>query len=584
MQLTTQQKIKSIFSWIDNNILLLLSGFLLAFIPLYPKIPLWSPIEQYIVRVRLEDVVIGVTALVWAVQFLRKKIQWQSKLTWMIGAYIVVSFLSVLSAMFITKTVPLQPLHVGKTLLHFFRYIEYFAMFFFLLSAVKRPSDAKKLMIIFALTVIGISVYGFGQKYYYWPVYSTMNREFSKGIRLYLTPHARVQSTFAGHYDMAAFLVIALPLLLALAYKIEDWRLKFLFHTSFWLGTWLLIASASRTSFLAYLVALVFAIFITGITQAGKWKKAGFILTRSFFVLGVTFVMFLALGEDLQERLAQVLDSNPRAKAAYDQFNKQRSDIWDKYIVHKQAGPPANSISTDEAIAQGVLTPTDEVPAPTRPSDVYQDIPDKVLVATVSASGSTTMTTVEQKRVFSPCALENGLSLCIRLETLWPRAIKGFLRNPLLGSGYATLNKEAVGQFTEAESTDNNFLRTLGETGLFGFLSFYGCVVVLMYWAAKSFNSQDKMKSALAIGLFCSSIGLLLNAVYIDVFASSKVAQTYWELAGIFFAYLVISHYARPKVQMAHVSGTSTEMESSMLSVRKATKKSKKKSAKKKKK
>ena len=31
-----------------------------------------------------------------------------------------------------------------------------------------------------------------------------------------------------------------------------------------------------------------------------------------------------------------------------------------------------------------------------------------------------------------------------------------------------------------------------------------------------------------------ASLGLLANALYIDVFASSKVAFTYWALAGIF--------------------------------------------------
>lgn len=35
---------------------------------------------------------------------------------------------------------------------------------------------------------------------------------------------------------------------------------------------------------------------------------------------------------------------------------------------------------------------------------------------------------------------------------------------------------------------------------------------------------------------FAASIGLLANALYIDVFASSKVAFTYWALAGAILA------------------------------------------------
>ena len=48
--------LKKVLAWIDENGLLILTGFLIAFIPLFPKIPFFSPIEQYNVRVRLEDV------------------------------------------------------------------------------------------------------------------------------------------------------------------------------------------------------------------------------------------------------------------------------------------------------------------------------------------------------------------------------------------------------------------------------------------------------------------------------------------------------------------------------------------------
>ncbi|KXK12267.1 MAG: hypothetical protein UZ22_OP11002000066 [Microgenomates bacterium OLB23] len=40
-----------------------------------------------------------------------------------------------------------------------------------------------------------------------------MNPEFAKGRILFLTPEARLSSTFAGHYDLAAYLVLMLPLL-----------------------------------------------------------------------------------------------------------------------------------------------------------------------------------------------------------------------------------------------------------------------------------------------------------------------------------------------------------------------------------
>jgi hypothetical protein len=65
---------KKILSWLDQNILTLLTGILIVVIPLYPKLPLADLIEGYIVRLRLEDILILFTGLVWLVQIIRKKI------------------------------------------------------------------------------------------------------------------------------------------------------------------------------------------------------------------------------------------------------------------------------------------------------------------------------------------------------------------------------------------------------------------------------------------------------------------------------------------------------------------------------
>ncbi|MDQ3008140.1 MAG: O-antigen ligase family protein [bacterium] len=535
---------KTFLRWLDDNLLLILAGFLLAFIPLYPKIPLFSPIEQYIVRVRIEDIFIFFTAIVWLVQVLRKKITYKTPLTWLIVGYAVVGLLSVLSAVFITGTVPLQPLHLGKTLLHYFRYLEYFSLFFFTFSAIKTRKDIMTLVAIFGLTIIAISLYGYGQKYHYWPVYSTMNREFSKGLRLYLTPHARVQSTFGGHYDMAAYLVLALPLVMSLGLAVRRKALKYALFAAFWLGTWLMIVSASRAAFVAYLAGVGFTVSMFALSQQNWRERISYGLKRMLFFGFTIGVLFMVYGEDMSERLGQVIDSNPELRDQYHEFNRQRKELVASIITgdfsRPASTPPPNSISTDDAITQGILTPTDERPVTTRPTDVYVDVPDQVTVATVSASGQTEYIVVEKDRTWSECALKNSLSLCIRLDTLWPRAIEGFTTNPLLGKGYATLNKESNEQFTEAESTDNNFLRTLGETGLLGFITFYGTILFACWLAFKRSFSQDALVKGLSIGFLAASLGLLLNAVYIDVFAASKVALSYWGLTGLVLGALFI--------------------------------------------
>ena len=197
-----------------------------------------------------------------------------------------------------------------------------------------------------------------------------------------------------------------------------------------------------------------------------------------------------------------------------------------------KAEPPANSMSLEDA---QVLVTSDTRPTPRTPSDVFVDVPVYEKVSTTSAEGVVSDIMVEKPREYSDAAQIYGLSAAIRLDTLWPRALEGFYTNPLLGTGYATLTKEATGQFTEAESTDNNFLRTLGETGLLGFISFYGVIILAMILAFKVYleKKKDTFTSIFMIGFIAASIGLLVNAIFIDVFAASKVAFTYWGLAGI---------------------------------------------------
>ncbi len=561
-------RLKQLATWFDDNILIVLSAFLLAFIPLYPKIPLWSPIEQYIVRVRIEDILILITAIIWGVQVLRKKAALRSAMLWMVIAYAIVGLASTLVALFVIKTVPLQPLHIEKTFLHYFRYLEYFSLFFILFSAVKKRSHLIVGVSIFALTVLAISIYGYGQRYFYWPVYSTMNREFSKGIRLYLTQYARVQSTFAGHYDMAAYLVIALPLLLALSFRVKKKFLRVSLDLIFWIGTWLLILSASRTPLAAYMAGVCIVILITGFTQPTIKQKLLFVVSRLFLFGFFCMILFYYFGADMIERLDHVVNAQPQLKQIVENMNNQRQRfISDATLANSplsakklqemlpKGSPPSAAVSTDDVAAAAAATanvasrvdqppsprtPVSPTPRPTLPAGVYEDIPDQVVIASVSAQGEVTYSTVQRPRVYSKCALEQELSLCIRQETLWPRAIEGFLTNPITGSGYATLTKETVDQFTEADSTDNNFLRTLGETGILGFITFYGCIGIILYMSAKYLNDSDYLISGLSIGLLGGSIGLLLNAIYIDVFAASKVAQTYWALAGLFLGYVTL--------------------------------------------
>jgi hypothetical protein len=522
--------------FIDQHLLLYASLFLLIFIPLYPKLPLFEAIPGYIVRVRLEDIFVGLVTLFYLIQVWRKKIDWKNPVAKWIFAYLLVAFLSIFSGLFIIRTIPLEAIHFAKSFLHLLRYIEYFALLFILYSSIKSEKDLKLVIYTLALTVFLVTIYGYGQKYRYWPVFSTMNREFSKGMVLYLTEYARVQSTFAGHYDLAAFLVLLLPIFYVLGSKSEKRIVRIIFKILHVLGLWLLVVSASRTSFAAYLLAILAAIILLAWQERKILKRLWEIFSRGTgFSILIIFMVFV-FGGDMQDRFLQVLRAYPEAYDFYEESMEYSEDqilvlekrfeniaLWIKTRGH----PPDNGIGVDE----NTLTRTDEQPVATRPVDVYEDIPNKVL----EKDNEGNMVIVEKERTWSPNAMKYGLSLAIRLDELWPNAIDGFMTNPVLGSAYATLNKKDFYHFTEAESTDNNFLRTLGETGLLGFITFYGIFWIIFYQIKKNKNASPWLKS-LNLAFMAASIGLLANALYIDVFASSKVAFTYWALAGAILA------------------------------------------------
>src|SRR3990172_4785968 len=307
--------------------------------------------------------------------------------------------------MFITKTVPLETLHVAKLYLHFFRRIEYFSVFFIFFSSIKSLDQVKKYMYVAAVVLIAVSIYGFGQKYLYWPAYSTMNREFSKGVRLYLTEHARVLSTFGGHYDLAAYLMIALTLFVPLAFVVKKWLLKFLFAIGSLLGFWLLILTVSRTSFLAYLVSITVVFAFLALKKGWLWS-----LPRWFVVIFFSLFVMISFG-DLAGLFSHVLK--------VDKF--RNSSLLKPLIKNVPSGPQTAYL--DIVADKTDIPPTTEKPGDTGiPADVYDGVGEEGLPASLSA----------KPRVYSQAAVQYDLSTGIRLDYSWPQAIRGFSRNPVI--------------------------------------------------------------------------------------------------------------------------------------------------------
>lgn len=504
------KRFKPTITWLDEHILEYLSFALLIFIPLYPKIPSADILPGYIVRLRLEDFLVALSFLIWLIWLVRGKVSLRDNPIFiLLMTYILVGFISSLSAIFITKTVPLELLHINKLFLHWARRIEYFSVFFVFFSSIRSLAQIKKYIYTAAIVLLIVSLYGFGQRYLYWPAYSTMNREFSKGVKLYLSQHARVLSTFGGHYDLAAYLMVTLTLFITIGAVVKKLYQKLIFWIISLAGFWLLILTVSRTSFLAYLVSITVAFIFLGFKKSFFWT-----FSHWFLIMLLSLFIMLSFG-DLSDRFAHLLKVDSLKDSLVNPIKKE--------------APKGSNVAFLDAVSPKSDTP----PSLTKPSDVYDDIPDYE---------NSEASTVARPRVYSQAAIQYDLSTSIRLDYTWPKAIEGFNRNPLLGSGYSTLTKERIQIFTEAESTDNDFLRSLGETGLLGFLTFYGTIAFLCYYTIFNFKKiTDPFSFAIVAGLCAAIIGLLVNAIYIDVFEASKVAYTFWIMVAILIATVKLS-------------------------------------------
>jgi O-antigen ligase len=120
--------------------------------------------------------------------------------------------------------------------------------------------------------------------------------------------------------------------------------------------------------------------------------------------------------------------------------------------------------------------------------------------------------------------IQQDRSISIRIDVEWPRAIRSFYKNPFLGTGYSSLGL----------ATDNDYLRSLGETGLFGLLSFLSLLFALIKSIfarlKNTLSSTDKTLLVGSIGVFTS---MAVIALFIDTFEASKIAILFWSITGL---------------------------------------------------
>lgn len=244
-------------STISNKILKFLTAAILITVPLYQKFPLFK-IPKSQVSIRLEDLLIAFAIL--TLVFVKRKSLFKllkNKLFQYILLFWATTFLSFIYAVTITQTVSLS---IG--FLHWARRVEYMSVFFLGFFSLNNKNDLKFYIKTIGLVVIFAFIYGVGQKYLNWPVITTQNSEYAKGVALRYLPGGHLVSTFAGHYDLASFLIIALPLLFLCILVFKNIYSKIFFGISYLTGLWLIVQAASRISVVSYMGSIIIALFL----------------------------------------------------------------------------------------------------------------------------------------------------------------------------------------------------------------------------------------------------------------------------------------------------------------------------------
>jgi len=464
------------FKNIKINIFRPILTIILVFIPLYPKFPLFNVTGTY-VAIRLDDIVIAAAALIWLIYQIKNKFPvFKLKITRLFLLYFMAIFISLLNAYLIYQTDSTNIL-----LLHVFRRFEYISLFFIAINALKSKKDFKFTYIFFLITTALVTFYGFGQKYLHLPVVSTMNEEFSKGQLIQMNIWTRISSTFAGHYDLAAFLSVALIIILGATLISKNKLLKI---TGFiiWLPAYyILTLTASRVSTFAFLGGAI----ITLLLLKKYWWTIPVILLVAFSIFN---------SDDLNQRLLATIP------ALKNQFNTTSS----QQITPSPTTIPTPIIGTSKPT---IIANQTTKPTPTIFRHQAEEYPVADADIGVARSGE------------------------IRFNAEWPRAINAWRKNIFIGSG--------LGSITLA--TDNDYLRSLGESGLLGFITF---AAIQLFFIIKTipllFKKSSNTYHLISIIFFGGLLTTMANAVFIDVYEASKTAYLFWIMMGFYYQSLTI--------------------------------------------
>lgn len=536
-----------IVRFISDNILFIFTLFFIAFIPLYPKLPLID-IKNTWVYIRVEDVLVLIALFVFFFQLLRRKVSLKTPLTlpilifWIIGAVV-----SIHGVLIIFPT--LANVFPNVAFLSYIRRIEYLSLFFIAYSGIKDKRHMPYLIAVIVTTLLLVIGYGIGQRYLGFPAYLTMNEEYAKGLSITLSPLSRVSSTFGGHYDLAAYLVLVIPIISSLIFGVRKWFLRLLLLATVALGFVLLFMTVSRISFFVLLISLITVLFL---------HKKKFILLSLPVLAIVMFLLSLYFSQSLLQRFGNTVRKvdvlvDAKTGMVIGHVKKIPTDKFENKTVLQIGYKGKEDLLVSDVNLAGASSSSKIVPFSLLPKEVIEVVPPdtptgenlpegtgyvNLTLSPITARigdffyqkpvpGQTTESKYAVRytgNFLIKRASTYDLSFTTRFQGEWPNAINAFKRNILFGSGYSSVSL----------AVDNNYLRIFGEVGILGFVSFFAIFIMIGIYIKKILPEiNSPLLKSFVLGYTAGVIGIALNAIFIDVFEASKIAYMLWLLTGV---------------------------------------------------
>lgn len=435
-------------------------------------------------NIRIEDFVVAAVYMLWLAGLFSGRFSLKNVLNFKIIIFYLIYGLAItILGIFVFKTV--DPWHLG--ILHWLRRVEYLGMYLVAATVLKRKNLKEYLYI---LLIVGILawIYGVLQWKDIVPGVHTLSKSGQVGTYRDL---GYVISTFAAHYDFGAFLILMSLLSWWGYFSHQGRKYKFFFLglvLGFW---WMALLAYARAAYMGLLVSAVF-VLTAKLSPWAVLPLAEIINTFNRY-LGGKFSLY---------------SYNFQFKREVIQPTRQAFPTPD--VVRPTRTP---QLTLTPKPIDKALSPLPSPPQLTQRAGSVRDYLDSFV-----NTWSNTL-----NKYIGKIDINLDPSANIRLKE-WPDRLAKVNYHFLWGGGY----------YAGGLGADNDYLRRLLEVGVIGLSVFLLILLDFIRLSWRRFRSSNNLyEKHFHLIMAAYMIGLLVEAVFIDIFAASKIAFSFWFLMGM---------------------------------------------------